>query len=634
MLAVFSGWRLNGPLKLGGGSDAPPKTWFPRLHGRLHGRAGFRFAGFVVAILHASSLAFSQTKPANSQSSPTARPAELADWREFHWGISRAGTPLVAWEEPSLTLDPSGDETRVFLVGGLDRQLDSTLAVRTAVIDFARQSARQFPGWRIAAIPAVFPPANSLPENNSQPDNSQPDNSRQSASAQQPAAAFPPPGPAYQLATLVETQYLWRFLGQRAPDLVIDVRAGDALQIKAAADLPTAELAAALSRSAPAGVGTIPALQVTVPKSTSSDPMPWLPRVLETARQQKLNQPSAARRELQRRHARTPLEVARQLSTIYGHDLPRLEYIPTTAIIGRIYLGQAMGDRQPIADAERLLQPYLSGALPTTPQSGSGQAGHLLLHLLATVGTASAQPRYRELVEAAAKQMFQPDGTRRELMPFHNEMSDALYMGGPILAAAGQLAHAQGDRSAAERYYDACLAHLTAMRKLVLRPDGLYRHSPLDEAAWGRGNGFPAIGLTLSIDLFPTDDARRATLIAMAREHFTALLRHQDADGMWHQVIDRPESYRELSSTCMIGWALHHARRQGWLTGDRFSAAADSAWQAARLRIASDGQLLDVCTGTGKQPKLRDYYDREALLGKDPRGGAFALLIAVERLTP
>jgi rhamnogalacturonyl hydrolase YesR len=120
----------------------------------------------------------------------------------------------------------------------------------------------------------------------------------------------------------------------------------------------------------------------------------------------------------------------------------------------------------------------------------------------------------------------------------------------------------------------------------------------------------------------------------MAREHFKALIHHQDADGMWHQVIDRPESYRELSSTCMIGWSLNHARRQGWLIDPAIQAAADSAWNAARLRIAADGQLIDVCTGTGKQPQLRDYYDREALLGKDPRGGAFALLLAVERITP
>jgi hypothetical protein len=39
---------------------------------------------------------------------------------------------------------------------------------------------------------------------------------------------------------------------------------------------------------------------------------------------------------------------------------------------------------------------------------------------------------------------------------------------------------------------------------------------------------------------------------------------------------------------------------------------------------------VDVCTGTGKQKSLRDYYDRGAILGPDPRGGGMAWLIASE----
>ena len=47
-------------------------------------------------------------------------------------------------------------------------------------------------------------------------------------------------------------------------------------------------------------------------------------------------------------------------------------------------------------------------------------------------------------------------------------------------------------------------------------------------------------------------------------------------------------------------------------------------------RIGHDGGLVDVCTGTGKQKSLRDYLDRPAILGSDPRGGAMALLLATE----
>ncbi|MFM8252649.1 MAG: glycoside hydrolase family 88 protein [Planctomycetota bacterium] len=608
----------------------------------------WRLGGWIVAVLllHGAAGNTLAAEPVEAKTAPGFNLPRIHEaWREFRWGVTRAGTPLVAWEEPALTHDPSGPEIRVLLVGGLDRKTDSTRAVQTACESWGKVSrpsasgataappdadadsiAATYRGWRLAAIPAVFPaaaPANSSPATPSL------DNS---SLVNLPPLTFPPAGPAYQHTTLVEAQYLWRYLGQRAPDLVLDVRAGDKLKIVEPRELAPTELAAALGRAAAGGVGTITALQVQVPGPDHPEHRDWLATTLRVARRLQLNKPSAARRELQRRQQRSPLEVARQLATVYGHDLPRLEYIPTTALIGRIQLDQLTGERQAMADAERLLQPYLAGEQPTTPQSGSGQAGHLLFHLLATAGTPAARPQYQQLVEVAANQMFEPNGKRRELMPFHNEMSDALYMGGPILAAAGQLAAARGDQPAADRYYDACVAHLRAMRQLVLRPDGLYRHSPLDETAWGRGNGFPALGLTLCIDLFPAGDERRAALVTMAQQHFTALLGHQDADGMWHQVIDRAESFRELSSTCMIGWSLAHARRQGWLEGECYEQAADLAWHAARLRMATDGQLLDVCTGTGKQPNLRAYYDREALLGKDPRGGAFALLLAVERV--
>jgi unsaturated rhamnogalacturonyl hydrolase len=46
--------------------------------------------------------------------------------------------------------------------------------------------------------------------------------------------------------------------------------------------------------------------------------------------------------------------------------------------------------------------------------------------------------------------------------------------------------------------------------------------------------------------------------------------------------------------------------------------------------VAPDGQLIDVCTSTGKQKNLKAYLDRKAILGLDPRGGAMALLLATE----
>jgi rhamnogalacturonyl hydrolase YesR len=80
----------------------------------------------------------------------------------------------------------------------------------------------------------------------------------------------------------------------------------------------------------------------------------------------------------------------------------------------------------------------------------------------------------------------------------------------------------------------------------------------------------------------------------------------------------------------MIAFAMARGVHRGWLEEARFRPAIERAWYAVRTRVASDGRLVDVCTSTGKQPSLRGYFDRTAILGVDDRGGAMALLLSTE----
>ena len=210
-------------------------------------------------------------------------------------------------------------------------------------------------------------------------------------------------------------------------------------------------------------------------------------------------------------------------------------------------------------------------------------------------------------------------------MPFHNEMSDAVFMAGPILAATGKLT---GER----KYFDAAATHFASMRKLCLRTDGIYRHSPLCEAAWGRGNGFPALGLALALSDWPDDHPAKKELIAEFQKHLAALKPHQDAKtGCWHQVIDHPESYDEYSCTCMIGFAMQRGIRRGWLAKDEYQPCVDRAWRAdqgADQRRRQAGQRLHRHRQAEDAARLlrppRDQRPRRPRRrdGADVRGGA------------
>ena len=123
---------------------------------------------------------------------------------------------------------------------------------------------------------------------------------------------------------------------------------------------------------------------------------------------------------------------------------------------------------------------------------------------------------------------------------------------------------------------------------------------------------------------------KNAELLTAYKNLMEALVRYQDADGMWREVIDLPGAYQELSATSMIAVAMNRGIRHGWLPAAKYKPIVARAWNAVKARVGSDGQLIDVCTSTGKQKNLQAYLDRTAILGLDPRGGAMALLIATE----
>ncbi len=322
---------------------------------------------------------------------------------------------------------------------------------------------------------------------------------------------------------------------------------------------------------------------------------------------------------LEKNLARTPRQVAEQLAVVYGKKLDQVAYISALPLVAKLRLGGKYAE-----EVNTLVAPFLRGEKSPIPKSGSEQAGHLLFVELATQAKGKDRERWTLLCRKAADQIFGKDGKPLPIMPYHNEMSDAVFMAGPIMAATGKL-------TGEKKYFDAAATHFASMRKLCLRRDGIYRHSPLCEATWGRGNGFPALGLALALSDWPEDHPARKELLTEFHKHLSALKPHQDAKtGCWHQVIDHPESYDEYSCTCMIGFAMQRGISRGWLSKDEYQPSVDRAWRAIKERTSADGKLVNVCTGTGKQKTLRDYFNRPAINGRDDRGGAMGMLFATE----
>jgi rhamnogalacturonyl hydrolase YesR len=308
--------------------------------------------------------------------------------------------------------------------------------------------------------------------------------------------------------------------------------------------------------------------------------------------------------------------VAEQMAQVYGRDLQEAVYIPAFSWIGRIRIGQQ-------AEVERLLAPYRDGSKKSLEKATSSHfSGHLVF---AELAERTRDPRYIALVKAAADFAFDGQGQPRESMPLHNRMSDSVFMGCPILVKAGKLA-------GQEKYFDMALRHHRFMRNLDARPGGLWRHSPLDEAAWGRGNAFALLGMALTLADLPKHHEGFQEILTDYRMLAAALGKQQDPLGMWRQVVDHDGAYRELSATAMIARAMWIGIRHGWLVTRLYQPRVDHAWNAVKARASTDGRLVDVCESTGAQKSLADYLNRKAILGADPRGGAMVMLLAVEML--
>lgn len=490
--------------------------------------------------------------------SAMARASGGAGMASLEIGLSARDTLIEGVSVPGR----ASSNATVLIVGGLSGRGPSVAAVRKAVEAF-RHEPRRRRAFRLIAIPLANPDGARL--------------------------AFPPSGTAYR--DQPESHALWRWIGVHAPDVVL------------VAGPDEAGLAAALSRESVAEVGRIPARA-------------WQSGDLERLAAAPIDA-SEAHREIDRRLARTPEELAQELARHYGHDFNQPLYIEAIALIAQLRLGR-------LEQVERLVAPYVDGSRDSLAHPSSLVfAGHLLFGELAR---RTGDPRYLARVRAAADYGFDSQGRMLDAMPFNGGFSDSLFMGTDILTQAGALT---GER----RYFDMAARHIEFMRRLDLRPDGLYRHHPGTDVAWGRGNAFAALGLALALSDFPPDHAAYARIRREYRALMAVLLAYQDSDGMWRNVIDVPGAYSELSATAMIAFAMLRGVERGWLPERRYGAAVERAWRGVLARVGPDGRLVDVCESTAQARTLDDYLRRAAILGPDPRGGAMAMLLATELIS-
>ena len=110
-----------------------------------------------------------------------------------------------------------------------------------------------------------------------------------------------------------------------------------------------------------------------------------------------------------------------------------------------------------------------------------------------------------------------------------------------------------------------------------------------------------------------------------------SLLKYQGDDGLWRQLLDKPESWAESSGTGMFTFAMVTGVKKGWLPKKTYGPAARKAWLGLVKHIDADANVMDVCEGTNKGFSVQYYVDRQRKTG-DLHGQAAALWSAMALL--
>jgi rhamnogalacturonyl hydrolase YesR len=180
-----------------------------------------------------------------------------------------------------------------------------------------------------------------------------------------------------------------------------------------------------------------------------------------------------------------------------------------------------------------------------------------------------------------------------------------------ITAVQTQAYRATGDR----KYIDRAAREMVLYLDEIQLDNGLFYHSPDSHFSWGRGNGWMAAGMAEILRSLPKDNTDRQRIMAAYKKMMATLLKHQAPDGMWRQVIDDPEFWKETSATAMFTYAMITGVREGWLDKRTYGAAARKAWLSLVTYINDDDNLTDVCEGTGTQNDRDHYMTRKRITG-------------------
>jgi len=110
--------------------------------------------------------------------------------------------------------------------------------------------------------------------------------------------------------------------------------------------------------------------------------------------------------------------------------------------------------------------------------------------------------------------------------------------------------------------------------------NGLFFHRNDAPFYWGRGNGWAAAAMAEVLSALPEENTYYQPLLKAYQKMMGALIGFQGKDGLWHQLLDDPESFAETSCTGMFLFAMATGLENRWLQSNEYADKVKRGWDA------------------------------------------------------
>ena len=122
---------------------------------------------------------------------------------------------------------------------------------------------------------------------------------------------------------------------------------------------------------------------------------------------------------------------------------------------------------------------------------------------------------------------------------------------------------------------------------------------------WGRGNCWLAVSAVEILNILDADFPGYQKLKEIYLEHINAVVNYQSENGGWHTVLNKEDTYIEMSATAAFGYSVLCAVHTEHLD-DSYMECAEKALKILKSNVDSDGKVL---CGSGGTCVMENYVE-------------------------